>query len=117
VSAPCSRRLVGSLRRYARLERDERIIRRHLPAGWSARENVLWHIHVNGPLTAEKFRRAPAAVLHGGGIGRGAQVLFTAQDMVPFVIALICPTGLESECAKRLRADCLPSVRRVYRRG
>jgi hypothetical protein len=33
---------------------------------------------------------------------------------VPFVIALICATGLEPECAKRLRADCLSSASRGF---
>ena len=38
-----------------------------------------------------------------------AEVLLTPADLVPLLVALICRTGLEPECAKTLRAGCLSS--------
>ena len=44
----------------------------------------------------------------GSGDG-GGPVFLTAAQAVPLLVALICLTGLEPECAKGLRAGCLSS--------
>jgi hypothetical protein len=33
----------------------------------------------------------------------------TFEDLVPLLVAVICVSGLEPECAKEMRADCLAS--------
>ena len=43
------------------------------------------------------------------GHGSGSSVHLTAAQSVPLLVALICLTGLEPECAKGLRAGCLSS--------
>jgi hypothetical protein len=81
--------------------------------GWSDRRNVLWHILAHGPLVPGRDRQ----ILRGtpGGIkGVNSHVLLTAADVAPLLIALICMTGLEPECAKTLRAGCLSSPSRGF---
>ena len=78
-------------------------------AGWS-RPNALWHAAAHGPLTAAQFRGMRAVRSAPGGIGGiNAELFLTPADLVPLLVALICLTGLEPECAKALRADCLSS--------
>ena len=78
-------------------------------AGWS-RPNALWHAAAHGPLTAAQFRGMHAVRCAPGGIGGiNAELFLTPADLAPFLVALICLTGLEPECAKALRADCLSS--------
>ena len=43
------------------------------------------------------------------GRAAGATAFLTPADAVPLLVALICLTGLEPECAKGLRAGCLSS--------
>jgi len=43
------------------------------------------------------------------GRAAGAEAFLTAAEAVPLLVALICLTGLEPECAKGLRAGCLSS--------
>jgi hypothetical protein len=84
-------------------------------AGWSRRENVLWHISVHGPLTGPQSRHVRAVQKAPGGIrALNAELFLTPQDLVPLLVALICCTGLEPECAKDLRADCLSSPARGF---
>jgi hypothetical protein len=84
-------------------------------AGWSRRENVLWHISVHGPLIGPQSRHVRAVQKAPGGIRAfNAELFLTPQDLVPLLVALICCTGLEPECAKDLRADCLSSPARGF---
>jgi hypothetical protein len=85
-------------------------------AGWTL-ENALWHIAHRGPLT-QADRRRPG-LLHQlnrlGGIRRLNSMLFlTAADLVPFQVLLTCQTGLEPECIRGLRADCLVNPARGF---
>jgi len=45
----------------------------------------------------------------GGRWGSRGEVLLAPADLVPLLVALVCRTGLEPECAKTLRAGCLSS--------
>src|SRR6266446_3777084 len=86
-------------------------------AGWSDRRNVLWHIAANGPLAAAQQlqdRRHVVRCAPGGIEGFNTQVFLGPPDMVPFLVALICVTGLEPECAKGLKAGCLSSPARGF---
>lgn len=83
--------------------------------GWSRRENVLWHISVHGPLIGPQSRHVRAVQKAPGGIrALNAELFLTPRDLVPLLVALICCTGLEPECAKDLRADCLSSPARGF---
>jgi hypothetical protein len=77
-------------------------------AGWSRLENVLWHVAANGPLTTSEHSPIWAVRNTHGGIRAVNEHLFlTSADLVPLVVSLIIATGLEPECVKGLRADCL----------
>jgi len=79
-------------------------------AGWLARQNVLWHIREHGPLTAGRMRELRwHSRRYGGARNLNADLFLDVNDLVPFLVALICLTGLEPECAKGLRGDCLSS--------
>lgn len=79
-------------------------------AGWHARENVLWHVLEHGPLTASRMRELGwHSNRHGGARELNDGLFLGVNDLVPFLVAVICLTGLEPECAKRLRGDCLSS--------
>ena len=83
--------------------------------GWSRRENVLLHCVGHGPLVAARLRKLHVVRCAPGGIaGFNAQLFLTPADLVPLLVALICHTGLEPECAKALRADCLSSPSRGF---
>ena len=80
-------------------------------AGWAERANVLWHIAAHGPLRIEQVRGNHTVRCAAGGIGGFNTQLFPGPaDPVPFIVALICMTGLEPECAKGLRAGCLSGL-------
>ncbi|MGH3285125.1 MAG: hypothetical protein ACRDPD_10665 [Streptosporangiaceae bacterium] len=83
-------------------------------AGWARLENVLWHIARHGPLTREYRRFRPVRSGPGGVGGFNEHLFLTAADLVPFIVLLICQTGLEPECAKGLRADCLVNPARGF---
>lgn len=83
-------------------------------AGWSRLENVLWHIARHGPLTRQHRRVRPVRTSPGGIGAFNAHLFLTAADLVPFVVLLICQTGLEPECAKGLRANCLVNPARGF---
>jgi len=79
-------------------------------AGWLARENVLRHILEHGPLTASRMRELGwHSKRHGGARDLNDELFLGVNDLVPFLVAVICLTGLEPECAKGLRGDCLSS--------
>ena len=79
-------------------------------AGWHARENVLWHVLQYGPLTAGRMRELGwHSNRHGGARELNDELFLGVNDLVPFLVAVICLTGLEPECAKGLRGDCLSS--------
>jgi hypothetical protein len=79
-------------------------------AGWHARENVLWHVLEHGPLTASRMRELGwHSSRHGGARELNDELFLGVNDLVPFLVAVICLTGLEPECAKGLRGDCLSS--------
>lgn len=83
-------------------------------AGWTRLENVLWHIARHGPLTREHRRIRPVRNAPGGLGAFNAHLFLTSADLVPFIVLLICQTGLEPECAKGLRADCLRNPARGF---
>lgn len=86
-----------------------------LLAGWAVRENVLSHLARYGPLPPEQFRRIHQVRCAPGGIGSLNAALFLAgTDLVALLAALICLSGLEPDCAKGLRADCLSSPSRGF---
>lgn len=85
-------------------------------AGWTL-ENSLWHIAHRGPLTqADRRRPGLRDRFHQlGGMRRLNSMLFlTAADLVPFHVLLICQTGLEPECIRGLRANCLVNPARGF---
>lgn len=77
-------------------------------------EDLLAWVTQRGPLLpagphAEHLRHRP-----GGAAGVNAHLFLTPADVIPFVVALICLTGLEPESAKTLRASCLSSPSRGF---
>jgi len=85
--------------------------------GWRKLENVLWHIAHHGPLTKED--RADNRVRGGldqiGGLLKtNARMFLTRLDVIAFLVLLTCQTGLEPECARMLKADCLVNPARGY---
>ncbi|MHB8331573.1 MAG: hypothetical protein ACYDEA_05190 [Candidatus Dormibacteria bacterium] len=86
-----------------------------LLAGWAVRENVLWHLARHGPLPPEQFRPLHRVRYAPGGVtALNAELFLVPADLVPMLAALISLTGLEPECAKGLRADCLSSPTRGF---
>lgn len=84
-------------------------------AGWSRRENVLWHVAAHGALVPGEWRQMHVVRCAPGGIrGVNAQLFLTPADLIPLLVGLICTAGLEPECAKSLRADCLSSPARGF---
>jgi hypothetical protein len=84
-------------------------------AGWDKRANVLCHVHQHGPISSLN----PEVIRHRRALGGGARhinshLFLNRDDVLAFLIALICHTGLEPECAKGLRADCLVSPAKGY---
>jgi hypothetical protein len=94
-------------------------------AGWDRLENVLWRIDRHGPLVMADRRGHQSAVRALGGVEALNRWLYlSARDVVPLLVLLVCLTGLEPECAKGLRVDCLVnpaggfvSIRYVKRRA
>ncbi len=85
-------------------------------AGWDDLANAAWHVDRHGPLTGRDSRSRYGPKIHAlGGIARVNQMLYlTFEDLVPLLAAVICVSGLEPECAKELRADCLASPARGF---
>jgi len=83
-------------------------------AGWSALANVLRHVADHGPLTSEHHRIRAVRTKHGGIRTINEHLLLTVADLVPFVVLLIIQTGLEPECVKGLRTDCLVNPARGF---
>lgn len=84
-------------------------------AGWGQLENLLWLVANRRPLTVRDRQGHPSAVSRLGGVrGINRQLDLGIHDVLPFVIALICLTGMEPEAAKRLKADCLVSPARGF---
>ncbi|MFJ4734371.1 hypothetical protein ACIP6V_19155 [Streptomyces sp. NPDC088770] len=84
-------------------------------AGWERLENLLWLVANRGPLTVRDRQEHPYRVGRLGGVrGINRQLDLGIHDVLPFVIALICLTGMEPEAAKRLKADCLVSPARGF---
>ncbi|MEU9473457.1 hypothetical protein AB0D78_44310 [Streptomyces avermitilis] len=82
--------------------------------GWGRLENVLWYIAHHGPLAPEHRRRHKEVVALGGIRLLNSHLFLTKADMVPFLSLLICQTGLEPECAKKLRTNCLVNPARGF---
>jgi hypothetical protein len=76
-------------------------------AGWTRLENVLWYVATHGPLTNEHLGIWAVRNTHGGVRSVNEHLFTTVADLVPLVVALIVQTGLEPECVKGLRSDCL----------
>jgi hypothetical protein len=77
---------------------------------------VLWHVAHHGPL--RKGRPGPP---HATAISRldGVKYLngpffLAPKDIVPLLVLLVCLTGLEPGCAKRLDAVCLSNPARGF---
>ncbi|MBT2491822.1 hypothetical protein J7E96_25490 [Streptomyces sp. ISL-96] len=81
--------------------------------GWDRLENVLWHILNHGPLTADDISYKVLRPL-GGRKELNGRLYLTALDLVPFLLLLACQTGMEPECIRQLRSDCLASPARGY---
>jgi hypothetical protein len=84
--------------------------------GWTL-ENTLWYMARHGPLTSDDQRRPGMANRFSrlGGIIHLNTMLFLAiPDLVPFQVLLTCQTGLEPECLRQLRADCLVNPARGF---
>ncbi|MEV0036434.1 hypothetical protein [Streptomyces sp. NPDC050804] len=81
--------------------------------GWDRLENVLWHILNCGPLTADDVSYK---ILRrwGGKKELNGRLHLSPRDLVPFLVLLACQTGIEPECIRRLRSDCLVSPARGY---
>jgi len=85
--------------------------------GWHRLENVLWHITHRGPLTSDYNRRPTLRRklwLLGSLRALNRRIYLGAEDLVPFLILLICQTGMEPECAQTLAADCLLNPARGF---
>ncbi|MFK0296923.1 hypothetical protein ACIQU6_41530 [Streptomyces sp. NPDC090442] len=82
--------------------------------GWGRLENVLWYVARNGPLTNDIVRQHRPLRALGGIRAVNSHLFLTKADMVPFLTLLICQTGLEPECAKTLKADCLSNPARGF---
>lgn len=82
--------------------------------GWGRLENVLWHVARNGPLINDIVRQHRPLRALGGIRAVNSHLFLTKADMVPFLTLLICQTGLEPECAKTLKADCLSNPARGF---
>jgi hypothetical protein len=82
--------------------------------GWGRLENVLWHIARNGPISNAHCRRHRPLRSLGGIRAVNSHLFLNKDDMVPLLALLICQTGLEPECAKTLRADCLANPTRGF---
>ncbi|MGW9514180.1 hypothetical protein, partial [Embleya sp. NPDC055610] len=85
--------------------------------GWRKPENALWHITRHGPLT--KKDRADNRIRGGmesmGGLLRtNARLFLTRTDVVAFLVLLTCQSGMEPECTRALKADCLVNPARGY---
>jgi hypothetical protein len=65
-----------------------------------------------GPLLHNASR--PAGAPRSGLRDLNAQLLFTRDDLLPFLVLLICQTGMEPECVRGLRADCLVNPARGF---
>ncbi|MHB8341873.1 MAG: hypothetical protein ACYDB7_11985 [Mycobacteriales bacterium] len=84
-------------------------------AGWSPLANVLHRVIEQGPLSVHEHGRIRAVRNnHGGVSGVNGHLFLTVADLVPFVVLLIVQTGLEPECVKALRADCLLNPARGF---
>ncbi|MGW1818067.1 hypothetical protein ACWCQM_31425 [Streptomyces sp. NPDC002125] len=81
--------------------------------GWDRLENILWYIANQGPLTPDD---ASYKILRswGGREELNGRLHLTARDLVPFLLLLACQTGMEPECIRQLRSDCLASPARGY---
>ncbi|MGW3199204.1 hypothetical protein ACWDBD_32485 [Streptomyces sp. NPDC001118] len=87
-------------------------------AGWEKPENVLWHIDRHGPLTEAFLLQSEARrirVRRAGGIrALNAGLYLRPTDILPFLVLLICETGLEPECARTLTSTCLTGQARGF---
>ncbi|WP_200263398.1 hypothetical protein [Streptomyces sp. HSG2] len=81
--------------------------------GWDRLENVLWYIANYGPLTVDDASYKVLRPL-GGREELNGRLHLTARDLVPFLLLLACQTGMEPECIRQLRSDCLASPARGY---
>jgi hypothetical protein len=60
-------------------------------AGWSARENILWNIANRRPLLHSDAQLTGVGLF--GFRDLNAQLFFMRQELVPFLVLLICQTG------------------------
>lgn len=83
--------------------------------GWDSEANALWQIMRHGPLTVDDVRAHYELGHKLGGIWRlNSRLYLNAHDLIPFVILLVCLTGMEPSSVERLRADCLSSPARGF---
>ncbi|MEV6851417.1 hypothetical protein [Actinoplanes sp. NPDC051411] len=84
--------------------------------GWDRVENLLWQISHRGPLAATDQRGYPVPALAACGGARylNGMLYPMAEDILAFVVAVACLTGLEPECVRGLRADCVSDPARGF---
>ena len=78
-------------------------------AGWSRRERALARRRARAADSGAVPGDARGPLRSGRDRGHQRGAVPDLGDLAPFLVALICLTGLEPECAKALRADCLSS--------
>jgi hypothetical protein len=86
-------------------------------AGWRDPADIAWHIARHGPLTSAHPGTPPGGwgtLIPGGAREANRMLYLTLEDLVPFLVAVSCLTGMEPECVKGLRADCLASPARGF---
>lgn len=84
-------------------------------AGWAQPENALHRIVAKGPFTAaDRLPHIRRFHLLGGIRVLNSRLFLVPADLVPFLVLLICQTGLEPECVKKLDADCLVNPARGF---
>lgn len=82
-------------------------------AGWANSSNILWYIARHGPLKSGHPKQW--VMNNAGGLTFHNSLLhLTPADVIALLVLLICITGLEPECAKELRADCLINPSRGF---
>lgn len=85
--------------------------------GWDRRENVLRRVADLGPLALPEWEanQVRSRIFKAGGLGWANGSLFLKpQDVMSFWVLLICQTGMEPECVKGLRSDCLINPARGF---
>ena len=80
--------------------------------GWRVAENVLWHIDRHGPMSLADVQERQGRLSLGFRMTDLHSLLYpTRAHLVPFLLLLALESGIEIECCKDLRSDCLGATR------